>query len=203
MWGRRGTTGTAPPRGGEATDEDDLTIVLRAVVDRHAFAPLYEKYLTPVYRRCFDRLRDTDEAWDAAGATFQKALLGLDGFRGGSFEGWLLRIADNTCNDVRRRCARRPQVPLDGEVDRPGSAPDPEEQALAALDRELLERALKQLPPRRERIVRLHLAGLTGKEIAARLGVSHDVVRQQQRLAFLQLATLLGVARDGKEGRDG
>jgi hypothetical protein len=29
------------------------------------------------------------------------------------------------------------------------------------------------------------------------------VVRQQQRLAFLDLATLLGVDRDGKEGRDG
>jgi RNA polymerase sigma-70 factor (ECF subfamily) len=203
MWGRRDTTGTAPPRGGEATEEDDQAVVLRAVVDRRAFAPLYEKYLTPVYRRCFGHLRDADEAWDAAGVTFHNALAGLDGFRGGSFEGWLLRIADHACADVHRRRARRPQVPFDGETDRPGSDPDPEEQALAALDRERLEKALRQLPPRRERIVRLHLAGLTGKEIAARLGVSHDVVRQQQRLAFLQLATLLGVDRDGKEGRDG
>jgi RNA polymerase sigma-70 factor, ECF subfamily len=170
MWGRRGTTGTAPPRGGKATDEDDLTVVLRAVVDRDAFAPLYEKYLTPIYRRCFGHLRDADEAWDATRVTFHKALAGLDGFRGGSFEGWLLRIADNTCADVHRRRARRPQIPLDGEVDRPGTDPDPEEQALAALDRELLEHALKQLLPRRERIVRLHLAGLTPSEFCGRVG---------------------------------
>lgn len=202
MW-RRSTSGTAPPRGVKRTDEDDLAVVLRAIVDRRAFAPLYEKYLPPVYRRCCAHLRDSDAAWDATSATFHKALAALHGFRGGSFEGWLLRIADNACVDVHRERARRPQVPLDGEAERLAAGPDPEEQALAALDREQLERALRQLPPRRERIVRLHLTGLTGKEIAARLGVSHDVVRQQQRLAFLQLADLLGVDRAGKEGRDG
>lgn len=203
MWRRRGTTSTAPPGGRETTDEDDQVVVLRAIVDRRAFAPLYERYLITVYRRCFGRLHDADEAWDATSVTFHKALAELDEFRGGSFEGWLLRIADHTCTDVQRRYARRPQVPLDGEIDRPAADPDPEKQALAALDRDLLERALRQLPPRRERIVRLHLTGLTGKEIAARLGVSHDVVRQQQRLAFLQLATLLRVDRDGTEERDG
>jgi RNA polymerase sigma-70 factor (ECF subfamily) len=181
--------------------EDDRDVVLRAVVDRREFAPLYEKYLTPVYRRCYRHLRNADEAWDATGATFHKALAALDGFRGGSFEGWLNRIADNACVDVHR--ARRPQVPFDEELDRPSAEPDPEEQALATMDREQLEEALRQLPPRRERIVRLHLEGLKGKEIAARLGVSHDLVRQEQRRALQQLAVLLGVEGKGKEGRDG
>jgi RNA polymerase sigma-70 factor (ECF subfamily) len=200
MWRRRGTTITAPPGGGEPP-EDDQAVVLRAMVDRRSFAPLYEKYLTAIYRRCSKQLRNADEAWDATGVTFHKALAALDGFQGGSFEGWLYRIADNACADVHR--ARRPQVSLDEEFDRPDTEPDPEEQAIAAMDREQLERALRQLPPRRERIVRLHLAGLKGKEIAARLGISHDLVRQEQRRALLQLAELLGVDRDGKEGRDG
>jgi RNA polymerase sigma factor (sigma-70 family) len=201
MWRRRDTTGTAPPGGGEPPEDDDLAVVLRAVVDRRAFAPLYEKYLSAVYRRCRGSLRDADEAWDATGVTFHKALAGLDGFRGGSFEGWLYRIADHTCTDVHR--ARRPQVSLDADFDHPVDGPDPEEQAIAAMDREQLEKALRRLPPRRERIVRLHLAGLKGKEIAARLGVSHDLVRQEQRRALVQLADLLGVDRGGKEGRDG
>jgi RNA polymerase sigma-70 factor, ECF subfamily len=200
MW-RRGATSTALPGGGEPTGEDDLAVVLRAMVDRRAFAPLYEKYLTAVYRRCCNRLRDTDEAWDATGVTFQKALAALDGFQGGSFEGWLYRIADNACTDVHR--ARWPQISLDADFDHPVPGPDLEEQALAAMDQVQLEQALRQLPPRRERIVRLHLAGLKGKEIAARLGVSHDVVRQEQRRALLQLADLLGVDRERKEGRDG
>lgn len=203
MWRRRGmgTTWTVPPSGEPSLAEEDLTVVLRAIVDRRAFAPLYEKYLTTVYRRCRSRLHDADEAWDATSATFHKALSALDGFQGGSFEGWLKRIADNVCTDLER--ARRPQLSLDGEFDLPSPAPDPEAQAIAALDRARLDEALRKLPPRRERIVRLHLAGLKGKEIAARLGVSHDVVRQQQRLAFQQLADLLGVDRERKEGRDG
>lgn len=203
MWRRRGTgtTWTAPPSGEATSAEDDLTVVLRAIVDRRAFAPLYEKYLPSVYRRCVNRLRDDDEAWDATGVTFQKALAALDGFQGGSFEGWLNRIADNACTDVQR--ARRPRISLDGELDLPSPAPDPEAQAIAALDRARLDEALRRLPARRERIVRLHLAGLKGKEIAARLGMSHDVVRQQQRLALIQLAVLLGVDRERTEGRDG
>jgi RNA polymerase sigma factor (sigma-70 family) len=189
MWPRRGTTWTAPPEGGEPSAEDDQTVVLRAMVDRRAFAPLYEKYLTAVYRRCAGHLRDADEAWDATGVTFHKALAAPDGFQGGSFEGWLNRIADNACNDVHR--ARRPRVSVD------------EEQAIAALDRERLEEALRKLPPRRQRIARLHLAGLKGKEISSRLGVSHDLVRQEQRRALVPLADLLGVDREGREGRDG
>ncbi|HEY7036371.1 MAG TPA: sigma-70 family RNA polymerase sigma factor [Thermomicrobiales bacterium] len=200
MWRRRSATGTAPPAGGEPAD-GDREIVLRAMVDRRAFAPLYEKYLTAVYRRCRNRLRDADEAWDATGVTFHKALAALDGFQGGSFEGWLYRIADNACIDVHR--ARRPHLSLDADFDHPPAGPDPEEEAIAAMDREQLEQALRQLPPRRERIVRLHLAGLKGKEIAARLGLSHDAVRQEQRRALVQLADLLGVDRERKEGRDG
>ena len=131
MWRRRGTgttrTGTTwdLPPGGDQPAEDDLAVVLRAIVDRRAFAPLYEKYLTPIYRHCRRRLRDPDEAWDATGVTFHKALAALDGFRGGSFEGWLYRIADHACADVHRAC--RPRVSLDEEINRPSPEPDPEE----------------------------------------------------------------------------
>ena len=201
MWRRWGATRTAPPDGDEPSGEDDLTVVLRAIVDRHAFAPLYERYLTAIYRHCARRLRDPDDAWDATGVTFHKALAALDGFRGGSFEGWLYRIADHACADIHR--ARRPLHSLDAEVGLHAAGSDPEEQTIAAMDRERLETALRQLPSRRERIVRLHLAGLKGKEIAARLGISHDLVRQEQRRALQPLAVLLGVGPEVQEERDG
>lgn len=199
MWRRRNAI-DAVPMAEPAQDDDDRVVVLRAIVDRHAFAPLYEKYLTPVYRRCHGHLGNVDDAWDATAITFQKALAGLDSFRGNSFAAWLMRIADHACTDVHRTRKRRPQSSLNDEFELPSPDPDPESQAVATMDRERLEHALTRLPDRRARIVRLHLIGLTGKEIAAQLGVSHDVVRQQQRLAFLQLADLLDVDRELEAG---
>ena len=207
MWTRRGSTSTAipilPPDDAPSSDEDDLTVVLRAIIDRHAFSPLYEKYVTAIYRRCFGKLSDPDEAWDATSVTFHKALAALDGFRGGSFQGWLYRIADHACADVHRLRARMPVADRAPSDELPTDALGPEDQTIAEMDREHLEDALRRLPPRRERIVRLHLAGLKGKEIAARMGISHDVVRQQQRLALRQLADLLGVGDAEPGGRNG
>jgi RNA polymerase sigma-70 factor (ECF subfamily) len=199
MW--RGGPRNAEPERSERARADEVVLVQRAIVDRRAFAPLYEQYVIPVYRYCFQRLHNPDEAWDATGATFHHALAALDGFRGGSFEGWLYRIARNACTDVLR--ASRPIQSLDADHEYPAPTPDPEAQALATLDRERLEAALRQLSPRRERIVRLHLEGLRGKEIATLVGVSHDMVRQEQRRALLHLADLLGVKRPETEGRDG
>jgi RNA polymerase sigma-70 factor (ECF subfamily) len=186
-----------------ATAEEDLEVVLRALVDRRAFEPLYRKYLTTIYRRCFAKLRNEDDAWDATSITFTNGLAHLDGFRGGSLEAWLRRISDNACTDLFRRTAKQREVVLDPDDAELEAGSDPEAEAIAALDRDQLDRALGALPPRREKIVRLHLLGLTGKEIAARLGVSHDVVRQQQRLALQQLADLLGVEHEGEEARGG
>jgi RNA polymerase sigma factor (sigma-70 family) len=163
--------------GGSA--EDDVALVLRAIVDRTAFEPLYRKYLMPVYRRCRFVSPDDESAWDATSQTFAKALAGLDGFAGAAFAPWLFRIADNCCRDFARGRARHPTVPL----------PD---------DRRRLEEALTKLTPRRERIVRLHLAGLKGREIAARLGISHDLVRKEQERAIEDIGRLLGIDRDGE-----
>lgn len=203
MWRRWRPTMDSPASGEKTPNEDDLTVVLRSLVDRREFGPLYERYLTPVLQRCTRNLGNADDGHEATSVTFHNALIGLDSFRGdGAFESWLFRIADNACNDIFRRRQRWPHIPLDEEDERPVDGPDPEQQAIQAMDDDRLEQALRKLPPRRERIVRLHLVGLKGREIAVRLGVSHDVVRQQQRLAFLQLADLLGDDRDGTEGRN-
>ncbi|HEY7036954.1 MAG TPA: sigma-70 family RNA polymerase sigma factor [Thermomicrobiales bacterium] len=182
--------------GGSA--EDDVALVLRAIVDRRAFEPLYRKYLMPVYRRCRSASPDDESAWDATSQTFAKVLAGLDGFAGTAFAPWLFRIADNCCRDFARGRARHPTVPLPDGLDFADAGPDPEETAVAEDDRRRLEEALTKLSPRRERIVRLHLAGLKGREIAARLGLSHDLVRKEQERAIEDLGRLLGIDRDGE-----
>lgn len=184
---------------------DDIALVLRAIVDRRAFEPLYRKYLMPVFRRCRAVTPDDDTAWDATSQTFAKVLAGLDGFDGAAFAPWLFRIAENCCRDLARARARRPTVLLSELTDgfeAEDTEPDPEEAAVAADERRRLEEALRRLSPRRERIVRLHLAGLKGREIAARLGISHDLVRKEQERAIDDLGVFLGIDR-GKEVRHG
>lgn len=61
------------------------------------------RYEESLLRMCFAYLGDTSLAEDAVQETFLKAYQSLDSFRGDASEKtWLLRIAINTCKDVRR-----------------------------------------------------------------------------------------------------
>jgi hypothetical protein len=75
----------APP----ATAPDDAALVAAARVDPTAFAPLYARYLPPVYRYCYRRLGTSAAAEDATSEVFVKALAALPRFRAGSFRSWL------------------------------------------------------------------------------------------------------------------
>ena len=60
-------------------------------------------YAGMVYRHCLHMLSRPEEAEDAAQETFLKAYRALDSFRGECDEKtWLMRIAINTCRDMRR-----------------------------------------------------------------------------------------------------
>jgi RNA polymerase sigma-70 factor (ECF subfamily) len=187
----------------DPADAADLAVVRRAQQDRRAFEPLYRKYLTRVFHRCRAVSPDDETAWDATAQTFAKALAGLAGFDADAvaFAPWLFRIAENCCRDLARARLRRPTVPIPEGLDIPDDAPDPEAEALAADDRRRLEAALRRLAPRRERVIRLRLDGLSGKEIAARLGISHDLVRKEQERAIDDLGVLLGTDAEREEER--
>ena len=59
------------------------------------------------------------------------------------------------------------------------------------------------LPEEQRRVVELRLAGLTGPEVAAALGRSHDSVRTTQRRALARLRTLLGITPDAPCATEG
>ena len=64
---------------------------------------LCDKYEKDLIRMCCAYLRDLSMAEDAVQETFLKAYKGLDSFKGNSSEKtWLIRIAINVCNDMRR-----------------------------------------------------------------------------------------------------
>jgi len=54
----------------QTPEVDDATLVAAAQTDPRAFAPLYHRYVYPVYRSCYRRLGNQHAAEDATGRIF-------------------------------------------------------------------------------------------------------------------------------------
>src|SRR3981081_4555854 len=79
--------------------------------DSSAFGELYARYYARVYRFCFRRLHDHEEAEDVAQDAFARAWRALPNFAGERrFYPWLTVIADNRCRDIQRRRVRTGQI---------------------------------------------------------------------------------------------
>lgn len=175
----------APSAPSEAGDE---RLIADAIADPRAFAPLYQRYVTPVYRYCYRRVADPDLAADLTATIFTRALEALPRFRlreagGGTFRSWLFAIAHNVVIDSHRR--QRPA----GQMleDPPDHAPGPEERAVHGDELARLIAALEQLPHQHRQIVELRLAGLTSAEIASTLSLSKAAVKSAQTRAYARL----------------
>jgi RNA polymerase sigma-70 factor (ECF subfamily) len=182
------------PVGGTPADAE-TALLLRAATDRDAFAPIYDRYLDPIYRYCWRRLRDREAAEEATSQTFVQALAALASYRGGSVAGWLFAIAHRiVLNEVNRR---RPSRPIDEAFDVIDPAPTPEEIALAGERDDALRAMLAALPPDQRRVLELRLLGLTGEEIATALGRSVAAVKMLQLRAMTRLRLIGDLRTDG------
>jgi RNA polymerase sigma-70 factor (ECF subfamily) len=173
-------------------DAEELAIARRAIFDRAAFEPLYDRYLNPILTHCHRRLGSREAAEDACAATFRKALERLESFHYGSFRAWLFVIADNTLRDLAR--TTHPASPLDEGGDWPDSARGPEEVAVLAEERARLRAALALLSPESRQVVLLRLDGLSCLQVAQAMTPprTEAAVRQIHRRALLRLRELLG-----------
>lgn len=181
----------------ETSDEALVALALR---DRQAFGLLYDRYVDAIYRYCYGRLGDREDAEDATSVIFARALAALPAQRGLSFRSWLFAIAHNVVLNSRRDAGH--DQPLEAASERLDPGPTVEELVTDADRRRSVSQALAHLPDQQRRVVELRLAGLTGPEVATTLGRSHDSVRTTQRRALAALRVLLGVTRDAEEGRN-
>ena len=179
--------------------ENDAALVLRAKRDPAEFAPLYLRYVDPVYRYCYRRLGSAEAAADATSQTFAKAIAGLPGCAEASFRSWLFAIAHNVLVDSVR--ARRTDASLEAAATIFDPTPSPEEAALAGEQQAEVQRVLTQLSPDQRRVVELRLAGLRSNEIGAVLGRSRGAVDAIQARAVARLRHLLGATNGSAEGR--
>jgi RNA polymerase sigma-70 factor, ECF subfamily len=152
-----------------------------------AFSPLYEHYFTRIYRYCWRRVRDHQEAEDLTSLIFIRALSKLPTYHGGSFAAWLFQIAHNTvANHLRDR---RAQVPLE-QAERieatsflPEHSPDDDDLACVA-------RLIAALPEDQRELLALRIAGeLSAKEIGVVLGKNEGAVRVALHRIIQQLRT--------------
>lgn len=131
-------------------DEGDL-IKASQQGDINAFNQLVLTHQQTVYNLAYRIIGEAEEAEDVTQDVFISAYRGLPKFRGGSFKGWLLRIATNSCYDRIRHHRRHPQTSLEETVIEDGgpvsSETSPDEHALRQELASYIQRGLASLPP--------------------------------------------------------
>src|SRR5215207_11267313 len=176
--------------------------ISRAQVDPLAFAPLYHRYVDDVYRYCYRRLGDAEEAADSTSLIFARALAALPHYQGtGAFRSWLFAIAHNAVIDGQGRV--HPWDPLEAGADQIDPTPSPEEVALRDDAAREVRAVLARLPRDQRQVVELRLAGLTNSEMAAILGRSVPAIKMLQGRALIRLRTLLDATGDTYAARTG
>jgi RNA polymerase sigma-70 factor (ECF subfamily) len=192
---------------GSNADLDDATLVAAARVNRQAFRPLYERNLDQVYRYCLLKLGSREAAEDAASEVFMRAVARLETYNGGSFAGWLFRIAQRVVADFYRQPRRgltetlvrgQAALPLEAAEETVDPHPMPEETAIARSEHDAVLAALVELPPDQRALIELQLAGFSTLEIAAALGRSTGAVRMLRLRAFERIRPALTRAGMGR-----
>jgi RNA polymerase sigma-70 factor (ECF subfamily) len=158
------------------TDFDDEPLVKAAQKgDRAAFGELYQRYVRMVHGILLARIPST-AVEDLVHDVFLQALPRLTSLRDASrFGPWLAAIARNHSMDFHRRA--KPTSSLES---RPGSFESIEnpQRTLAVEDGLALLNAVRELPEAyREPLILRFVEGMTGPEIAARIGMTHGSVR--------------------------
>ena len=181
------------------SSQDEQTLVtLAAQGDLDAFNQLVLTYQNMAYHHAFSLLGDSDQAEDATQESFIKAFQAINGFRGGSFRGWLLRIVTNSTYDMLRRSRRHPTQPLfpvddDGEeVESAAWLADPNTSVQSTVEQNELSkdiyRVLDELPDAYRSVLTLiDVHDLDYTEAAQALKIPIGTVKSRLARARLQM----------------
>jgi RNA polymerase sigma factor (sigma-70 family) len=145
--------------------------------DADAFGALVTRHQQLVFGVALARCQDPALAEDVAQEAFVAAWRDIDRLRDGTRVGsWVAGIARNLAANAVRTRARR-----EASIAEPGPAvPTPQDAALEREDRELLYRALTEIPEtHRETLVLFYLQGQSIADIASALDITEDLVKQR------------------------
>ena len=176
-------------------DEKQL-IQQAAAGDAAAFETLMLRYQQQVYNLALRMVNNEADAQDLAQEAFIRAWRALDSFHYTSqFSTWLYRLTSNICIDFLRAQKRKKTVSLtmlrddeDSQWDLPDNEPLPEQQMIAAEEREALSRAFAALDPEFRQILTLRIVnGCSYQEISQILDLPEGTVKSRLSRAREQL----------------
>lgn len=158
-------------------DDHETDLAQQAITDVNAFAELYQRHITRVYRYHIAHTGNVRDAEDLTSQTFIAALEGIRSFRGtGSFAAWIMGIASRKRLMFFR--GSRPEVPLEAAVQYPSPGLPTDKAASQRLELESVSRALQQLSTdRAEAIILTFFGGLSYAEAAGVLRKSEAAVK--------------------------
>jgi RNA polymerase sigma-70 factor (ECF subfamily) len=176
------------------TDEALLSLVASA--DDQALAELYDRFGGVAYGLAFRILRDESLAQDAVQDAFLAVWRTADRFLAERAKAstWILTLVHRRAVDLVRRQERRRGEPLES-VPEPVASEQVEEQATIRFQRQVVQEALRRLPPEQREALELgYYAGLTQTELAERLGQPLGTIKSRMFTGLTRLKDLLAQA---------
>jgi len=172
----KGHASTAGVTQAETADEQRLVRAAQGG-DDSAFRALYERHFELVFRSCRRLGLLEADAEDAAQETFVVAARKLSAFSEGKLFTWLYRIAANLVSARHRtRRLREGLAAIWGRSEEPHAPSAERAYEAREASRRVAEVLSRMAPKKREVFALFELEGLTGEEIAERVGCKVDTV---------------------------
>lgn len=176
---------------------DEAVVALMARSDEDALAELYDRYGAPAYALARRVLRDAALAEDAVQDAFLLIWRGADRFmpERAKASTWIMTIVHRRAVDLVRREQRRRTDQLPDVLTATDTPAD--EAVWLRLEREHVQRALKELPDQqRETLELAYYGGFTQSELAERLGRPIGTIKSQMHAALANLRRLVEVPKE-------
>ena len=188
----RGQTEAQAPARNLAHHSDEALLALCSRADENALGELYDRYGRVAYGLALRIVRDRSLAEDAVQEGFLAVWRSAGAFLAeqGKPSTWILTLVHRRAVDIVRREERRRADPLE-ETDQPtGEATD--EEAWLRAQRQVVQEALRKLPPeQREAIELAYYGGFTQSELAERLGLPLGTIKSRMFTGLKRLRELL------------
>jgi RNA polymerase sigma-70 factor (ECF subfamily) len=188
----RGDTQAQAPARNLAHLSDEALLALCSRADENALGELYDRYGRVAYGLALRIVRDRALAEDAVQEAFLAVWRSAGAFLAeqGKPSTWILTLVHRRAVDLVRREERRRAEPLE-DTDHPtGEATD--EEAWLRAQRQVVQEALRKLPPeQREAIELAYYGGFTQSELAERLGLPLGTIKSRMFTGLKRLRELL------------
>ena len=174
---------------------DEALLALCSRADDSALGELYDRYGRVAYGLALRVVRDRTLAEDAVQEAFLAVWRSAGTFLGehGKPSTWILTLVHRRAVDLVRREERRRAEPLEDVSQPTGEATD--EEAWLRAQRQVVQGALRKLPPdQREAIELAYYGGFTQSELAERLGQPLGTIKSRMFTGLGRLRELLAEA---------